>query len=584
MRPVDERVSELLERIRAGEIPRGTKKPNELNENKVEEFIRSLADHPNGTRVKVIRQELPWLARRTTRMNYVFEVPGRRPDALLLVAHYDTWGGPGADDNTTGEEILKQYLLADLEGSRPPEFTRIYFLAGSEECGLIGLMSQLLLAAFFWAVSIALTTRHYLAAAIAIVLGPLLTYRFGVSGSRHYVRTLPKADLERLRAVVSVDSVGEGKLYFPVTTLGANFLRAVLPFKGSDRLDDLLREIAHGHGICYNTYLAGGTTDHLSFLEVNRSLPRVIADFFRRIGCALSGRKFEPPFTVPASAIVAMKPGKASAFIVGGKIHTKNDTADRVYPEPLKETLVILDDFFERFETGKRPGAPRTIDDCHYARLYELSDGRVVAALKDAVEPNRRNVNILCAGRFDEASQTLEVDDVFEWGNEERLNREVAEYAAPKGLTWRRRPVARLVVKRGKTTVAFERQSGGAFRRCVSGGVGIFENLLGTYSFGAMFLSAWLIGTLANALLEKAAESRTLAPLIGDHIVAVSVGMMLLQLAVLGRLFVREFPMWIDNAYKNLNRADNLGSLRRRSPEPEVSKVLPTETAGAPAP
>ncbi|HLF91956.1 MAG TPA: hypothetical protein VJB14_00710, partial [Planctomycetota bacterium] len=99
MRPVDERVSELLERIRAGEIPRGTKKPNELNENKVEEFIRSLADHPNGTRVKVIRQELPWLARRTTRMNYVFEVPGRRPDALLLVAHYDTWGGPGADDN-----------------------------------------------------------------------------------------------------------------------------------------------------------------------------------------------------------------------------------------------------------------------------------------------------------------------------------------------------------------------------------------------------------------------------------------------------------------------------------------------------
>src|SRR6266516_7911458 len=50
-----------------------------------------------------------------------------------LVAHYDTWRGPGADDNTTGEEILKQYLLADLRAARRPALTHTYFMAGSEE-------------------------------------------------------------------------------------------------------------------------------------------------------------------------------------------------------------------------------------------------------------------------------------------------------------------------------------------------------------------------------------------------------------------------------------------------------------------
>src|SRR5213078_2772681 len=64
--------------------------------------------------VVIERQRLSALAVRTTRWNYLFTVPGESEDRVVLVAHYDTWRGPGADDNRTGEEILKQYLLADL--------------------------------------------------------------------------------------------------------------------------------------------------------------------------------------------------------------------------------------------------------------------------------------------------------------------------------------------------------------------------------------------------------------------------------------------------------------------------------------
>lgn len=564
MRPVDERVAELLERIREGALPDRARRPNELNEERVEAFIRQLDAHPGRGRLTVVRQELPWSARRTTRMNYVFEVAGRNPDVLLLVAHYDTWGGPGADDNTTGEEILKQYLLHDLAREEPPPFTRVYFLAGSEECGLIGLFSQLILAGLFWSAALSLETGNLVAAGVAVGLAPLLKYRFGVAGSRHYVRSLPRERLERIRAVLSVDSVGEGKLYFPTTTLGADFFRALLPYAGHDGLDDLLKEIAHCRGIRYNTYLAGGTTDHLSFLEVNRSFPRVVAETFKKLGCALARRPYRPPFTIPASAIIAMCPGKASAFVYGGKIHTRQDTADRVYPQPLRETLLVLDDFFDRFEHGSRPRQPREVADCHYARLYALSDGRALAALKDAVEPNRRNVNLLCAGRFDEASGTLEVDEIADWGTEVRLDREVREYARAHGLRWRRRKVDRLTVRHGGSQASFARGSWGTLRAIPSAVAGVFEHLLGTFSFAAMFVAAYLLGQAVNALfLHILPRWPVTADLLHRHVLFFIILSLLLQLVILIRLFTHSFPTWIDNAYKNLNRADNLRSLKR---------------------
>src|SRR5213083_901537 len=130
--PVDVRVSEILENIRRDCRELAPESRNEGNERQVEELIARLRAE-FGEQVVMERQRLSAWAVRATRRNYLFTVPGERDDRIVLVAHYDTWRGPGADDNTTGEEILKQYLLADLRAARRPALTHTYFMAGSEE-------------------------------------------------------------------------------------------------------------------------------------------------------------------------------------------------------------------------------------------------------------------------------------------------------------------------------------------------------------------------------------------------------------------------------------------------------------------
>ena len=183
-RTVDERVAELLEAVRRGAQRNLGESWDAANERHAEEFIASLcarfpgrafevtwppahdqaeklflqsvayAESQSGASrdprqrepvVLVERHRLRTLARRTTGYNYVFTVPGDAPERLVLVAHYDTWRGPGADDNTTGEEIVKQYLIEDLRAPKRPPLTHVYILAGSEECGLIGFASQVVL-------------------------------------------------------------------------------------------------------------------------------------------------------------------------------------------------------------------------------------------------------------------------------------------------------------------------------------------------------------------------------------------------------------------------------------------------------
>src|SRR5216110_3145753 len=164
--PVDVRVSEILENIRRDCRELAPESRNEGNERQVEEFIARLRAE-FGEQVVIERQRLSAWAVRTTRWNYLFTVPGERDDRIVLVAHYDTWRGPGADENTTGEEILKQYLLADLGAPRRPALTHVYFLAGSEECGLVGLFSQVLLSLGMLAGNFALTQQDWLWAVVA---------------------------------------------------------------------------------------------------------------------------------------------------------------------------------------------------------------------------------------------------------------------------------------------------------------------------------------------------------------------------------------------------------------------------------
>src|SRR5207249_4551783 len=166
----------------------------------------------------------------------------------------------------------------------------------------VGLTSQILLALGLQAANLALTQQDWLYGALAVALAPLASYRFGVSGSREYVKTLSADELRRIRGVVSIDSVGEGRLYIPRGTMGADFLHVLIPFGDYDSINDLLEEAAHLHGIKYNNFLAGGTTDHVSFLEVNNGLWSRARDVVRRAAARLTGRRYTPPLRLAPAA------------------------------------------------------------------------------------------------------------------------------------------------------------------------------------------------------------------------------------------------------------------------------------------
>ena len=606
--PVDERVAEILENIQrdcADRLP--GEGYNRANERLVERFVTLLREdfpgrvyevergsgaadakvsaqrweHARGRRdapsVIVERQRLARWALRTTQWNFILTVPGESRETFLLVAHYDTWRGPGADDNTTGEEILKQYLLADLRAASRPRLTHIYFLAGSEECGLVGLASQLLLAGGLIAAIQAWLQGSWLYGLVALALCPLASYRFGVSGSREYVRALAPTELDPIRAVVSVDSVGEGRMFIPRSTLGADFIRALIPYSHYSAFTEVLEEGAYLHGVKYNNYLAGGTTDHLSFMEVNNGLWARGRDALARAWAWSSGREHRAARIIPASALVTMTPGKASPIVFGGKIHTAADVPARVYPEPLREALLILDYVFHIVEGNARLRAPRHLEDCHYARLYEIAAAgngglEYWLALKDALEPNRRNLNVIFRAQADVREEKKEawvmVGEPVGWGVESRLRDEVAGMCAKRGKKYRRVRVDRLVVTDGERELSFGRQLTAAdrLRRLYHRWAGRLGRLAGRFSFltflGVSYLLAWLVGRA----LEWGFSYRFAFQEWFFRYQAWTVsGVLVSQLAVLGYLMARAIPTWIDNHYKHDNRADNMGSLRRLS-------------------
>ncbi|MGH9555438.1 MAG: M28 family peptidase, partial [Terriglobales bacterium] len=552
-RPVAERVEELLVRIRIGAERYRAETWDQANERHAEEFIAqleaqfparvlaasrppesgdagpSLGDAPPFTPqgegaselpvVIVERQRLRPVARRTTGYNYIFTVPGERLERLILIAHYDTWRGPGADDNTTGEEITKQYLLTDLTGARRPPFTHTYILAGSEECGLIGFTSQLLLALGLGLANMALAKGIWALSLLGLGLIPLSKYRFGVSGSREYVTSLSPDELELVKSVISVDSVGEGRMYIPESSLGADFIRAFIPLPGYRALNDLLEEAAHLNGIRYNTFIAGGTTDHISFLEVNSGLRDKLGDWLgcpRWLGCHKKGKR-----KIPASALVALLPGKASPLVFGGKIHTPADTPDRVYPEPLAQTLRIIDYWYFQMHGGTRLREPRDPDEYHYAQLFRVQPRDHAGtqpeefwmAMKDAIEPNRRNLNGLYRVRTEIKDGRARCQDleILDWGVHTRLRHEVEDQLARSedgGVrgSYERVPVKEIEVVTPSTTLHFSGRSRGLFsalHALVQQATGNFERFMGSNTFLVFFVVAYLLARVFDFALSQ---------------------------------------------------------------------------------
>lgn len=523
--------------------------------------------------VIVERQHIPAMAQRTTAYNYAFTVPGESADRLVLVAHYDTWRGPGADDNTTGEEIVKQYLLADLRGAAPPKRTHVYLLAGSEECGLIGFTSQVFLAAGLSMANAALARGVWGVVALGLALVPLANFRFGVSGSREYVKSLSEAELRRIASVMSVDSVGEGRMYIPQSSLGANFIRAFLPFSGYESLNDILEEGAHLHGIKYNNFIAGGTTDHVSFLEANSGWLDRLADVLgapKWLGTHKRGRP-----KIPASALVALCPGKASPLVFGGKIHTPHDTPDRVYPQPLSESLRILDYWYHVMEGGERIAAPRGLDEYHYAQLFRVrlpgEDGgreEYWLALKDAIEPNRRNINGLyrCEVRRSGARATCTKLEVLDWGVHTRLRHEVAQRLKEMGgLDQERVAADELLIPEVALYYALpSRQWWRRLRAAAHTGLGRFARFMGSNTFLTFFAAAYLLAQAVSLGLNFVlVRMPAFAELFFRFFVVTLPLVVLAQMAVLLWLIGSKLPAIIDNHYRHLNQADNLVSLRR---------------------
>ena len=549
-KPTDltQRVALLLEAIGKSVERRSHESANEANIRHMEAFFSFLKDrfptHPFQTDI----QPIPKKRVRTTDRNFIVTVPGKSQGTLVFVAHYDTWSltrdAPGADDNTSGEEVLKQYLLRDLSSPGPPPLTHVYLFSGSEECGTRGLISQfgLVLCLTFISSAISSVSLNYLLLSLPFL--PFLNYRFGITGTRHYVDNLSDEEKGSIRAAIAVDAVGEGRLYIMENEMGANFLRALFPYDGSEGLNDLLEEGAHIHGIKYNRFLSGGTTDSVAFLE-ERGV----------------GKKKR--HNIPAAALLTMAPGKCSPLIRGGKLHTAKDTPDRVYAEPLKEVLTVLDYAIDILEGGERPARPREIDEHHYARLYR--DGtRLYVAMKDAIEPNRRNINSIyqVEGDIEGTDAKLTAGEQVGWGVETTLDKEMKDFrpgARPVG-------VKTLEVRAGETSIFFESPTGFSrkLKAWARGLLGRFEHAIGRYSFLTMFLTALLVALLSTRLLDWAILLYPpLGLFVGTYYLWVFFAMIIFQLAVLFRLITRELPTWMDNAYKHENRADNLQSLRR---------------------
>jgi hypothetical protein len=167
-------------------------------------------------------------------------------------------------------------------------------------------------------------------------------------------------------------------------------------------------------------------------------------------------------------------------------------------------------------------------------------------------------------GKVTDSEARLTAKEVVWWGVETTLDKEMRDFRTEA----RSVAVDSLVVEDDEATIRFEAPRG-LGRRLIAWGAGIwggFEKLLGRYSFLAMFLIAFAVALVPTWLLEWAVlRFSPVADLVVDYYFWIAVGLLILQIAFLFRLFTRELPAWMDNAYRHRNRADNLGSMRRSS-------------------
>ena len=179
--------------------------------------------------------------------NVMAELKGESEDVVVVGAHYDIVPPTmaGANDNTSGTAVV--LALADALSGRSLPFTVRFIAFGAEELGLYG--------------------------------------------SRNYVSALGDAELDRVKAMLNLDTVGTG---------------AWLEVAGNDELMALALEMAEGLGVeaRISPLPPGASSDHKSFEDAG-----------------------VPVLIIYASDV--------------SRIHTPNDSLEFVQPEALGSTFLI---------------------------------------------------------------------------------------------------------------------------------------------------------------------------------------------------------------------------------------------------
>ena len=148
------------------------------------------------------------------------------------------------------------------------------------------------------------------------------------------------------------------------------------------------------------------------------------------------------------------------------------------------------------------------------------------------------------------------------WGVETTLDKEMKDFCAGAKPV----KVDSLLVEWNGEEVYFTSPNGLMRRLKSLAGkmLGGFEKLIGRYSFLSMFMTSFILGYTTNKLFDWIVM---LSPVLIRFTIKNYIWMFLLllifQIVVLFRLIMRELPAAMDNAYRHLNRADNLMSLRR---------------------
>jgi hypothetical protein len=151
------------------------------------------------------------------------------------------------------------------------------------------------------------------------------------------------------------------------------------------------------------------------------------------------------------------------------------------------------------------------------------------------------------------------------WGVDTRLAAELA-VQLPPGSVQERLPVRRLELLTADGVIAFEgrpRTVMLALEAAAHDVVGALERFMGANTFLSFFGAAFLLAKAVEAVLALAFRWAAFQEVFFRYFAFNLALTIVLQLWVVVWLVGKKIPTMIDNAYRHLNKADNLRSLRR---------------------